>query len=601
MDNKIILIMIVKNESHIIQRCIKSAFDIIDGICICDTGSTDTTISVVNDIISKSGKPGKIHQCEFKNFGYNRTKSFEVAFDFINELKWDPEKTFGLLMDADMVLKIEPPFKKNIISEYDGYKMMQIENKLSYYNTRLIRMSIKWKCIGVTHELWCINDCIMAKCAVLNKGSIWIDDISDGGCKSDKFERDIKFLLKGIEEEPLYKSRYYYYLGQSYFCIKDYHKAIEYFKKRIDEGGFDEETWFTYFMIARSYFMIFLDNDTYADEIEEYALKAYNYFKFRSEPILLLVYFYIELNNYEKALEYINIGITIPQPENQLFYMDERVYKYEFFEKKLEVLKHIKNSEICDLTVDLINRNDDKKTFFELLINNKPYYNKLVTFTNYKLKVEIKSEDLKSASLKYNNTYIYVLNDVYMTLNNDMMPVCDFKSISHKNNCISIFSDYYTSHKEGIVYEYGKFEDGNFIPIGCYNINNSPFITSSGLDFIETLSPFKLKNSNIQTAMPNIISCFNTTLPGVVYNDSIWLLAFCYINSSYTLNIIIKLTKEGIPQSYTAPFYLENQEGIIPVLSFTLDQNNKGIILYHSNNFLKVGKVDLSKLELKTI
>jgi glycosyltransferase involved in cell wall biosynthesis len=37
--------MIVKNESKIITRMLDTVLPIIDAYCICDTGSTDNTVS----------------------------------------------------------------------------------------------------------------------------------------------------------------------------------------------------------------------------------------------------------------------------------------------------------------------------------------------------------------------------------------------------------------------------------------------------------------------------------------------------------------------------------------------------------------------------
>ena len=39
--------MIVKNESKIILRLLKTVINIIDSWCICDTGYTDDTISII--------------------------------------------------------------------------------------------------------------------------------------------------------------------------------------------------------------------------------------------------------------------------------------------------------------------------------------------------------------------------------------------------------------------------------------------------------------------------------------------------------------------------------------------------------------------------
>ena len=99
----------IKNESKIIKRCIDSAKNLIDGICVLDTGSTDNTIETVNEKISelKAEKPdiiGKVFNSPFVNFGYSRTESFHFAKQLVDETGWDPETTYGLLLDADHVL-----------------------------------------------------------------------------------------------------------------------------------------------------------------------------------------------------------------------------------------------------------------------------------------------------------------------------------------------------------------------------------------------------------------------------------------------------------------------------------------------------------------
>lgn len=45
--------MIVKNESKIITRLFDSVSEIIDCYCICDTGSTDNTINIIQEYFSK--------------------------------------------------------------------------------------------------------------------------------------------------------------------------------------------------------------------------------------------------------------------------------------------------------------------------------------------------------------------------------------------------------------------------------------------------------------------------------------------------------------------------------------------------------------------
>ena len=50
---KIVLNMIVKNESKIIVRLLQSVYKLIDAYCICDTGSTDDTIEVIETFFKK--------------------------------------------------------------------------------------------------------------------------------------------------------------------------------------------------------------------------------------------------------------------------------------------------------------------------------------------------------------------------------------------------------------------------------------------------------------------------------------------------------------------------------------------------------------------
>ena len=76
--------MIVKNESSVIQRCLDQLVGIVDYISICDTGSTDDTVSIIQQWITRNKKDGNIengtvHHHIWKNFGHNRTLSARSA------------------------------------------------------------------------------------------------------------------------------------------------------------------------------------------------------------------------------------------------------------------------------------------------------------------------------------------------------------------------------------------------------------------------------------------------------------------------------------------------------------------------------------------
>ena len=96
------LILMIRNEEKILKRCLEAVENIVDCFCICDTGSTDNSIEIANEFL-KTHK-GCLTTEPWKNFGYNRTISFQNAQKYIKKkLKWDTSKVYGLLLDADMV------------------------------------------------------------------------------------------------------------------------------------------------------------------------------------------------------------------------------------------------------------------------------------------------------------------------------------------------------------------------------------------------------------------------------------------------------------------------------------------------------------------
>jgi hypothetical protein len=117
-----------------------------------------------------------------------------------------------------------------------GVSLKQVNGNLEYYNTRLMRLSDPWFCEGVTHEYWTGGGSSLK----LSDEIAWIRDVGDGGSKGDKFERDERLLLAGLEASPKCE-RYMFYLAQTYHCLNRDDEAIEWYKKHIEAGSWAEE------------------------------------------------------------------------------------------------------------------------------------------------------------------------------------------------------------------------------------------------------------------------------------------------------------------------------------------------------------------------
>ena len=348
---KLCLNMIVKNESKIIQRLLESVYTILDAYCICDTGSTDNTIEIIEKFFQSKQIPGKVIREPFRNFEYNRS----FALNACNDMDVD----FILLMDADMILwknpKITPDKFKQLLSTHDSYFMFQGSENMYYKNTRIVRnqSNVCYKC--VTHEYVQLPEGFTQ--GVLVKEIVFIQDIGDGGAKSDKFTRDVRLLKNGLKDEPN-NERYLFYLANS---LKDLshtqnqqienqmenlktstkelghlfqgntsalgllknidvvrenleksrvssrekllYEAIEYYEKRIKAGGFWEEVWYSHYNIGHAYFHL--------GEIEKalyYFQKSFIQYPQRVENIYEIVKYYRLTGQNDLAVHFYLMG-----------------------------------------------------------------------------------------------------------------------------------------------------------------------------------------------------------------------------------------------------------------------------------------------------
>ena len=73
----ICLNMIVKNESHVICRCLASVKPFITHWVIVDTGSTDGTQAIIQDYLKDV--PGQLYERPWVDFSHNRNEALGLA------------------------------------------------------------------------------------------------------------------------------------------------------------------------------------------------------------------------------------------------------------------------------------------------------------------------------------------------------------------------------------------------------------------------------------------------------------------------------------------------------------------------------------------
>jgi tetratricopeptide (TPR) repeat protein len=379
--------MIVKNESHIIKRLFDSVISIIDSYCICDTGSTDNTIQVIEDYFKEKGISGKIVKEPFKNFCHNRNFALQACVGLSD---------YVLLLDADMILEIKQ-FDKNILNNSTSFYILQGNESFYYQNLRIVKNNGLYKYVGVTHEYIDVPSCNTF--LHIDKNSLFINDIGDGGSKNDKFERDIRLLLDGIKEEPN-NVRYYFYLANSYHDCGRFGEAINVYKKRIELGGWKEETWYSYYRIG----LCFKHMNKFSDALF-YWLEGYNYYPERLEGIYEIIKCYRIESKHKLCLQFYKLAKEILDKnlirDSYLFlhndvYLHKIYYEYTIFAG----YNDITNIDKEIITVFNNSNNDSELSnilsnmkFYKQILEKKSVFNADSTFNSV-----INGEDTKFTS-----------------------------------------------------------------------------------------------------------------------------------------------------------------------------------------------------------
>ena len=96
LNSNICLAMIVRDEAHVIERCLRSVRPLISAWLIVDTGSTDATERVARAALADL--PGDYVSRPWRNFAHNRSECLELA-----RTRGD----YSLVIDADDALEIE--------------------------------------------------------------------------------------------------------------------------------------------------------------------------------------------------------------------------------------------------------------------------------------------------------------------------------------------------------------------------------------------------------------------------------------------------------------------------------------------------------------
>jgi tetratricopeptide (TPR) repeat protein len=283
-----------------------------------------------------------------------------------------------------------------MLNSHDSFFILQGNNTFYYQNNRIVKNNGLYSYSGVTHEY--INTPPNNRMGFIKKNELFILDIGDGGCKQDKFERDIRLLTDGLIEEPN-NERYYFYLANSYHDNGNYEKAIEIYEKRIQLGGWEQEIWYSYYRIGSCYQKL----NKNAEAIIAW-LNGYNHFPKRIENLYEISKHYRNISKHRLSEHFYNLANGIIAEKHDIdnyLFLHKDVYDFKLNYEFTIIAAYIGIHNINDKIISILNISNDSSINTSLLSNMKFYKDVLVS------RQILKFDDTKYINVNGENTQFY--------------------------------------------------------------------------------------------------------------------------------------------------------------------------------------------------
>jgi len=330
------LVMIVKDEANNIRECLTKVAPYINYWVIVDTGSSDNTIEVIRETMAEFDIEGELHERPWVNFEVNRTESLELAKDKC-DYRW--------IIDADDTFMVEQfgfnPFA-HIDKSMDTYQITYRLNALQYHRAQIVRSNQPWVYKGVLHEyLHCdlpnLKSAILPGCHVKAD----ISPLKRANSLEEKYANDAEILEKALEDEPN-NTRYMFYLAQSYRDSDQLEKSLEAYKKRAEAGEWEEEVYYSLYMIAK-----LMEKMEYpAMEVVNAYSRAWEYRPQRLEAVFHVMRKLREESRYVLSFTYGDLAIKTPGTSDILF-VEPEIWQWRMVDEYSIAAFYIGHPEIA--------------------------------------------------------------------------------------------------------------------------------------------------------------------------------------------------------------------------------------------------------------
>ncbi len=310
--------MIVKDESPVIERCLRSVLPLVDWWVVSDTGSSDGTQDLVRRTMS--GVPGTLIERPWVSFGHNRQEALDAA----RALEHAAADDYVLWIDADEQL-VDLPESLPTLTQ-DGYHLEVEYAGTRYQRLAVVRLGRPWTWRGAIHEYLDLPDATLGH---LPAPRVLVRREGARSRDPETYRKDAEVIEDELRRDPD-DPRMQFYLGQSWRDAGEPDRALAAYRRRAENpAGWAQERWYALFQIA----VLSERLGAPAAEVCEAYLSAYQLCPWRAEPLVELARHERARERYEVALLYAHRATRIPLPGADGLFVDHDTYTWRAWDE----------------------------------------------------------------------------------------------------------------------------------------------------------------------------------------------------------------------------------------------------------------------------
>lgn len=306
--------MLVRDDADVVTETLESVATHVAFWVVVDTGSTDGTAEVVRSFFRSQGIPGELHHRPWRDFGTNRSEALELCRG---------RADYTWVIDADDLVAGTIDLSALTADCY----LLRYGPDLLYWRPQLFRSSLPWRFEGVVHEH---ATCEVPASEARLEGDYHVESrrLGNRSRAADTYARDCALLLDELGRDPG-NARNVFYLAQSSLDAGDPARALAWYSRRAEMGGFGEEVFYSLLQRARLHEHL----GQGAESVHAY-LEAWQARPARAEPLYELARRSRVEGSFDLAYLFAAAGCELPFPQDDRLFVSPDVYSWRLADER---------------------------------------------------------------------------------------------------------------------------------------------------------------------------------------------------------------------------------------------------------------------------